>query len=77
MFVYVIGIVFVSWSPINYELALAHAVSDPVETHIKGFGCFLFDAIVGETCCPPVLVSAVEGGRVHRVQLEEGGHLLQ
>ena len=29
--------------PINEKLALPGAVLDPIEVHVDGFGCFLFD----------------------------------
>ena len=55
VFADVIGIVAISWSPINLKLALAYSVSDPVEAHVESFGCFLLDAIVGEAYCSRVV----------------------
>ena len=34
--------------PINDKLALPGAVLDPIEVHVDGFGCFLFDRAVGK-----------------------------
>ena len=34
--------------PINEKLALPGAVLDPIEVHVDGFGCFLFDHAMGE-----------------------------
>jgi len=41
--------IFGSRAPVDEELFLAHAVLDPVEAHVDGFGPFLFDCVVGET----------------------------
>ena len=35
--------------PINEKLALLCAVLDPIEAHVNGFGCFLFDCAVGKS----------------------------
>ncbi len=34
-------------APIHVVLALAHAVADPIESHVDCFGAFLFDGVVG------------------------------
>jgi hypothetical protein len=44
-----IGTVRAAFSLINQKLALANAVSNPIKTHVHGFGAFLFDAVVGDT----------------------------
>ena len=35
--------------PVDVKVALADFVADPKETHIHGFGTFLFHGIVGNT----------------------------
>jgi hypothetical protein len=47
MFGKVVGSVGDAAAPIDNELALADAVADPIETHVHGFGPFLFDRVVG------------------------------
>ena len=40
--------VFVAGAPVDEEVALADAILEPVESHVHGFGAFLFDGVVGE-----------------------------
>ena len=37
--------------PVDAELALTHAVFDPVEAHVDGFGAALLDSVVGNAHC--------------------------
>ena len=42
----VVGTVLFAWLPKDLELSLADAVSDPIKSHIHGFGAFLFDRVI-------------------------------
>ena len=42
MFAKIIGVILVAWAPIDKELALGDAVSDPVESHVNCLGSSLF-----------------------------------
>ena len=35
-------------APMDEEMALADAVSDPIEAHVHGFGSSLFDGVVAD-----------------------------
>ena len=48
VFCEVVGEVFVSWSPVDQELALLDAVLYPIESHVHGFGFALSDSAVGD-----------------------------
>ncbi len=41
--------------PVYKKLALADAVTNPIETHVDGFGALLFDTLVGNTSCSAVV----------------------
>ena len=43
--------VFYSIGPMNLELALSGAISDPVKAHVNYFQSFLLDGVVGKTNC--------------------------
>ena len=40
-----------SWGPEDMELFLVHAVLDPVEAHVDGFGSYLFAGAVSNSDC--------------------------
>jgi hypothetical protein len=42
----VIREVFSAWPPDDLKLPLAGTVSDPVKTHVNGFGAALFDGVI-------------------------------
>ena len=44
----IVSIVTVFWPPVDEELLLADSVSNPVEAHVNGLGCFVLDVVVGE-----------------------------
>jgi len=49
----VVGEVVVAFAPVDKEVALADAVSNPIEPHVHGFRAALFDGVVtdaGGTC---------------------------
>ena len=46
MFGEVVGQIVGTAAPVDKELALVDAVSDPVEAHVNGFGATLFDSVV-------------------------------
>jgi hypothetical protein len=48
MFGKVVGSIGDTAAPVDNELALADAVTDPIKTHVHGFGSFLFDRVVGD-----------------------------
>jgi hypothetical protein len=41
--------VVTAFLPADFELILCHAVADPVEAHVYGFGSLLFDCVVGDS----------------------------
>ncbi len=47
MFSEVVSQIVSAAAPVDKELALGDAVSDPVEAHVDGFGAALFDGVVG------------------------------
>ena len=58
-------------APKNVKLSLPHAVANPIETHVNGFGAFLFDGIVGNARGRAVV--GLDGGRWLRMpQFFEG-----
>ena len=48
VFAEVISFVLFAWAPVDKEVSLLDAVSDPVEAHINGFGSPLFYCVRGE-----------------------------
>jgi hypothetical protein len=55
MFGEVIGLIETAFAPINYKLALASTVADPIEAHVDGFGSLLLDSVVGDTGCSGIV----------------------
>ena len=51
----VICIIEFSRSPVNPELVLAFPISEPMETHIHGFGAFRLDLTVAHCLCHRVV----------------------
>ena len=43
----VIGTIGGAWTPKNVELALADPITDPIKTHVDGFGPLLFHGVIG------------------------------
>ena len=66
----VVGFVECASAPIDDELALADAVTDPVEAHVDGFGSALFYGVIGDTggC---VVVSDNGSGRLRVAEFFE------
>jgi hypothetical protein len=62
--------------PIDMVLVLPDAVSNPIESHIHGFGSFLFYGFVGDAAGRAV-VSDHRGGRLFVAQLFEGGAIFE
>ena len=48
MFAKIIGVILIAWAPIDKELALGDAVSDPVESHVNCLGLSLFHRVQGK-----------------------------
>ena len=48
--------IIVCFTPVDAEVSLADAVTDPVEAHINGFGAALLDSVIGDACCGIVVV---------------------
>ena len=42
--------IVVCFTPVDAEVALADAVTDPVEAHIDIFGVALLDSFIGDAC---------------------------
>ena len=57
--------------PINQKLFLEGAISDPIKTHVNGFGAFLFDGVVGKALSSGV-VNLDGGGGLWVAKLREG-----
>jgi hypothetical protein len=51
----IVSLVECSFFPIDVELALADSIAYPIETHVKGFGALLFDAVDGDTGCSAIV----------------------
>ena len=47
----VVGQIVFSWFPEDVELALGYVVFEPIESHVYGFGLFLFDSACEDTTC--------------------------
>ena len=47
----VVRSIVVCFTPVDAEVALAGAVTDPVETHIDSFGVAFLDSVIGDACC--------------------------
>ena len=45
----IIGAIEDALFPVYNKLSLSNAVADPIETHINGFGTFLFDNVIGNS----------------------------
>ena len=55
MFGEVVGAVQLAFTPEDGELVLFDAVTDPIKSHVDGFGAFLFDGVVGDSSCGGVV----------------------
>ena len=51
----IVGNVDVAGCPENVEVALADAITDPVEAHVHGAAAFLFDGVIDYTVCACVV----------------------
>ena len=51
MFGEVVRSIFICFTPVDAELDLVDAVTDPVEAHIDGFGAALLDSVIEHACC--------------------------
>jgi hypothetical protein len=40
-----VGTVCLAIAPVNLKMALTYAVTDPIESHVNGFGPFLLDSV--------------------------------
>lgn len=49
MFGVIVTLVALAGAPVNVVLFLVLAVADPEETHVKIFGMFLLESVVGKT----------------------------
>ena len=58
----IIGSIGFTFAPKNLELTLADAISDPVESHVDGFGALLFDGVSRDTTCSTVIGCHGSGG---------------
>ena len=55
VFCEVVSIVFSSGFPVDMELFLVHAVTDPVEAHVNGFRPLEFDVVICDACSGRVI----------------------
>jgi hypothetical protein len=62
--------VFGAWSPNYLELSLTGAVSEPVKSHVDGFGVALFDGVI-EDSFSAFVVSSNHCGRLIVSQFDE------
>ena len=51
----VVRSIVVWFTPVDAEVALADAVTDPVEAHIDGFGAAFPDSVIGDAWCDIVV----------------------
>ena len=51
----IIGAIEDALFPVDDKLSLSNAVADPIETHINGFGMFLFDGVISNSVCSTVV----------------------
>ena len=51
----IIGEVDIAFRPLDFVLALADLIFDPVKSHIHGFGSFDFYCVVGKSLCRRVV----------------------
>lgn len=66
----VVSTVAFAGAPVDNELALADAVTDPIEAHIHCFGAFLFDSVINNTSSSAV-VSLNGCGRLRMAKFNE------
>ena len=55
MFSNIVSQVFLSWFPVDVELFLVDAVTDPVEAHVNGFRPLEFDVVICDACSGRVI----------------------
>ena len=68
----VVGEVQSPGAPIDKELTKFRTILEPVMVHVDGFGAFLFDRVVGESCAGGVV--GLDGrGRLRMTKFFEGG----
>jgi hypothetical protein len=72
MFSEVVSQIVSAAAPVDKELAMGDAVSDPVEAHVDGFGAALFYSVVGNARCTGV-VGLDWSGWLWMSHLSEGG----
>ena len=63
-----IGVAFV---PENFKLALADSIADPIESHVDGFGPFLFYGVGGDAA-GGIIVGGHRGGGLWMAHFLEG-----
>ena len=51
----VISFVGATFAPEDMELLLADTITDPIESHVNGFGTFLLDRIIGDAGCGAIV----------------------
>ena len=47
----VVRSIYICFTPVNAEVALAKVVTYPVEAYIDGFGAAFLNSVVGDACC--------------------------
>ena len=66
----VVSPIVTSFLPVDNEMALTNAISNPVEVHVDGLRAELLDCVIGDACCC-VIVSLDRGGRLWVAQFNE------
>ena len=72
VFGWVVSEIVEPWLPVNIEHTLADSVTQPVESHVHGFGLLLLDGVVGNAHCGGI-VCLDGGGSLGLVHFLEGG----
>ena len=58
----IVSVVLLSSLPVDFELALSHAIADPVETHVDCFGASLLDSVIDDSFCTGIVCLNWRGG---------------
>ena len=69
----VIGEISFTALSVDRELSLADPISDPVKSHIHGFGSLDFGSVVGEAHCCGVIADNGGGAVLLPAEFFEGG----
>ena len=71
MFGEVISEIVRTTAPMNDEITLGNAITNPVKMHIHGFGVTLLDCVISNTSSASILVSLNKSGWLGVTHLDE------